>query len=183
MNPWNPIAIDDQASIDIRQSAARWRLAIRYLACAMFWWTVPTALAQSGGGFDLTWSAVTGGAQTSTAGGFAVSGTVGQHDAGTPMADAGGVYEVTGGFWVVQTPCTCELYGDVVATCVVDVDDILYVLNSFADPGSFPKGDLEPCGGDDDVDVDDILAELNAFAGIFACPHPCPSEVGVANSE
>lgn len=41
----------------------------------------------------------------STGGVYSVSGTVGQHDAGGPMAS--GAYSLTGGFWalsVVQTP-------------------------------------------------------------------------------
>jgi len=128
------------------------------------------ALAQSGGGFELTWSAIASGGQTLTGEGFEATGTAGQHDAG---ALAGGDFEVIGGFWAIETACTCELYGDLVVTCVVDVDDLLYVLDSFADPNSFPRGDIEPCGGDGDVDVDDILVELAAFAGLSACPHPC----------
>lgn len=68
----------------------------------------------------------------------------------------------------------CRLYGDVsAALCIVDVDDLLYVLDGFADPPSFPAADLEPCTGDGDVDVDDLLAELDAFAGSPACPDPC----------
>jgi len=72
----------------------------------------------------------------------------------------------------------CQLYGDVdggLGDCDVDVDDLLYVLDGFSDPASFPAADIEPCGGGDgDVDVDDLLAELDAFSGIYACPHPCP---------
>jgi len=56
--------------------------------------------------YSVGWSSVSGGGGTSTGGVFAVSGTIGQPDAGTPMS--GGNYSVTGGFWslisVVQTP-------------------------------------------------------------------------------
>ena len=56
--------------------------------------------------YSVGWSSVAGGGGTSTGGVFAVSGTIGQPDAGTPMS--GGNYSVTGGFWslisVVQTP-------------------------------------------------------------------------------
>jgi hypothetical protein len=38
--------------------------------------------AQSGGGFDLSWSTMDGGGGTSTGGAYAVSGTIGQPDAG-----------------------------------------------------------------------------------------------------
>ncbi len=55
------------------------------------------ALAQSGGGYDLTWSTVDGGGYTfSTGGGYALGGTVGQADAGTL---SGGGYTLSGGFW------------------------------------------------------------------------------------
>src|SRR5215469_18849024 len=61
-----------------------------------------TLLAQ----YSIDWFKVSGGGGTSTNGQYALSGTVGQHDAGGPMS--GGNYSVTGGFWslvaVVQTP-------------------------------------------------------------------------------
>jgi len=63
-------------------------------------------------------------------------------------------------------------YGDLVFPFgVVDVDDILFVLDSFST--STLGGDIEPCGGDGDVDVDDILSELAAFAGTELCPPGC----------
>lgn len=56
--------------------------------------------------YSVNWHKVAGGGGTSTNTQFAVSGTIGQPDAGGPMT-AGG-YSVTGGFWslinVVQTP-------------------------------------------------------------------------------
>lgn len=55
------------------------------------------ALAQTGGGYDLTWSSIDGGGHTfSTGGGYELGGTVGQPDAG---AMAGGGYTLSGGFW------------------------------------------------------------------------------------
>lgn len=57
----------------------------------------PAVLAQSGGGFDLAWSTVDGGgAMSSVGGGYSLSGTAGQPDAGWI---SGGVYAVSGGFW------------------------------------------------------------------------------------
>ena len=56
--------------------------------------------------YTIDWYKVSGGGGTSTGGVYAVSGTIGQHDAGGPMT--GGSYSLTGGFWslitVVQTP-------------------------------------------------------------------------------
>jgi hypothetical protein len=67
-------------------------------------WLIPVlASAQQ---YSIDWYKVSGGGGTSSNGQYAVSGTVGQHDAGGPMT--GGQYSLTGGFWalisVVQTP-------------------------------------------------------------------------------
>jgi hypothetical protein len=56
--------------------------------------------------YSIDWYKIAGGGGTSTNGQYAVSGTIGQHDAGGPIT--GGNYSLTGGFWalisVVQTP-------------------------------------------------------------------------------
>ena len=61
--------------------------------------------------YSIDWFTVDGGGGTSTGGTYAVSGTIGQPDAGGPMS--GGNYSLTGGFWalisVVQTPGTPNL--------------------------------------------------------------------------
>jgi hypothetical protein len=55
--------------------------------------------------YSIDWYKIAGGGGTSTGGVYAVSGTIGQPDAGGPMT--GGNYALTGGFWalisVVQT--------------------------------------------------------------------------------
>jgi hypothetical protein len=64
---------------------------------------IPTiSFAQS---YTIDWYKVSGGGGTSTGGNYQVSGTIGQHDAGSAMT--GGSYSLTGGFWAlyaVQTP-------------------------------------------------------------------------------
>ena len=58
---------------------------------------VTVALAQSGGGYDLSWSSVDGGGYTFSSGGaYTLGGTVGQPDAGLL---SGGNYTLGGGFW------------------------------------------------------------------------------------
>jgi hypothetical protein len=61
-----------------------------------------TAFAQS---YSIAWHTIDGGGGTSTGGVYAVSGTIGQPDAGRM---SGGNYSVDGGFWgliaAVQTP-------------------------------------------------------------------------------
>ena len=61
-----------------------------------------TARAQN---FSIDWSTIDGGGGTSTGGVYAVSGTIGQPDAGKM---SGGNYSINGGFWgiiaAIQTP-------------------------------------------------------------------------------
>src|SRR6516164_922401 len=56
--------------------------------------------------FSIDWFKIAGGGGTSTNSQYSLSGTIGQHDAGGPMA--GGNYSLAGGFWslisVVQIP-------------------------------------------------------------------------------
>ena len=55
--------------------------------------------------YAIDWHTIDGGGGTSTGDVYAVSGTIGQPDAGETMA--GGLYSLTGGFWaihVIQTP-------------------------------------------------------------------------------
>jgi hypothetical protein len=64
-------------------------VALMLLACS-------PALAQTGGGYDLTWSTIDAGGSMSSGGGYSLSGTIGQPDAG---ALNGGGYVLRGGFW------------------------------------------------------------------------------------
>jgi hypothetical protein len=68
-----------------------------WLAACLLLFAVLPALAQSGGGYDLTWNTVDGGgASFSTGGGYSLGGTAGQPDAGLMQ---GGAYTLAGGFW------------------------------------------------------------------------------------
>ncbi len=66
----------------------------------------PFCLSVFAQSYSIDWYKVSGGGGASTNGQYAVSGTIGQHDASGPMT--GGNYSLTGGFWslisVVQTP-------------------------------------------------------------------------------
>jgi hypothetical protein len=55
-----------------------------------------TVLAQSGGGYDLTWNTIDNGGILSSGGDYTLHGTIGQADAGEL---AGGGYTLAGGFW------------------------------------------------------------------------------------
>ncbi len=67
-----------------------------------------SALAQN---YSIDWSTIDGGGGTSTGGVYAVTGTIGQPDAGTMT---GGSFSLTGGFWslinLVQTPGAPTLF-------------------------------------------------------------------------
>lgn len=75
---------------------ARWALLLILAAFLLLAFAIGVS-AQTGGGYDLTWSTVDGGGITfSTGGGYSLGGTVGQPDAG---ALTGGGYTLAGGFW------------------------------------------------------------------------------------
>ena len=68
-------------------------LAVLFVALSL---SIATTSAQSGGGYDLTWSTIDGGGGDSAGGGYSLSGTIGQPDAGVL---SGGGYTLKGGFW------------------------------------------------------------------------------------
>lgn len=57
------------------------------------------ALSASAQNYSIDWFKVAGGGGTSTNGQYSLSGTIGQHDAGSPLT--GGNYSLTGGFWAL----------------------------------------------------------------------------------
>ena len=84
-----------------------WRLKLGASLVLACWWLVlllGTSITQAQ--YSIDWFKIAGGGGSSTGGVYAVSGTIGQHDAGGPMTN--GSYSITGGFWVlpilVQTP-------------------------------------------------------------------------------
>lgn len=116
-----------------------------------------TALGQSGGPYDLTWSNIGAGGSAS-GGGYTLSGTAGQPDAG---ALSGGSYTLTGGFWGGGTPC--NLPED------IDGDGQVTVLDVQADASAW--GTATPAfpydqNNDGDVDVQDVMLVAAAFGGV-----------------
>jgi len=67
------------------------------LATCLLLLAAATVLAQSGGGYDLSWSTIDGGGYTFSSGeGYSLGGTAGQPDADLLT---GGAYSLAGGFW------------------------------------------------------------------------------------
>src|SRR6202142_3086916 len=81
---------------------------MKYLVLSFCWLFSSPGIAQQ---YSIDWYKTAGGGGNSSGGTYAVSGTIGQQDAGGPMT--GGSYSLTGGFWalisVVQTPGTPNL--------------------------------------------------------------------------
>jgi hypothetical protein len=66
-------------------------------------------LAQSGGGYDLSWSTIDGGGYTfSTGGTYSLGGTAGQPDAGLLTGEG---YTLGGGFWGGGAQASAEAGG------------------------------------------------------------------------
>jgi hypothetical protein len=108
--------------------------------------------------------------------------------AGTPCSDDGDpdtIDECNGATLCVHT-VDCQLHGDVFPTdpppgnCIVDLDDVIYVLAGFASANpcvTHPGANLLPCGQpcqSSPTDLDDALSVLAAFAGDYDCSHPDP---------
>ena len=68
-----------------------WKTVLSWLAL------LSPMIAASAQNYAIDWFKVAGGGGTSTGGVYALSGTVGQHDAGGPHT--GGNYSLVGGFW------------------------------------------------------------------------------------
>jgi len=67
------------------------------MGMGLFLLLASVALAQSGSGYDLSWSTVDGGGGTfSTGGDYSLGGTAGQPDAGLLSGEG---YTLAGGFW------------------------------------------------------------------------------------
>lgn len=80
-----------------QRSTFRWIARAAALALAAGVLATP-ALAQTGGGYDLTWNTFDGGGATfSAGGGYELGATIGQPDAAQSLT--GGAYRLSGGFW------------------------------------------------------------------------------------
>jgi len=102
-------------------------------------WAAPLAGPPA---FDLSWHTIDGGGGTSTGGSFALSGTIGQHDAGVM---SGGSFELVGGFWAVGGEPVLICIGDFVTNAtlqpppdgIVDGADLAFLIGAWgANPGS-----------------------------------------------
>ena len=133
---------------------------IAYIIAVLFCATAAALAPLGGGDFDLSWHTIDGGGGTSAGGGFELSGTIGQHDAGQTMT--GGSFALIGGFWAgagsapgIPCPWDLDMSGS------VGTSDLLDLLAQWGTPGS---ADFD---GNGIVGTSDLLALLANWG-------PCP---------
>ncbi len=118
------------------------------------------ARAQTGGGFDLTWNTCDGGGSASSGGGFVVTGTIGQPDAGRLTGTA---VVLSGGFWGLYEPVTCYANCDSSTTVpILNVLDFNCFLNRFAAGDPYAN-----CDGSTTPPILNVL-DFNCFLNRFA---------------
>jgi len=132
------------------------------------------ARAQSGGGYDLSWSTVDVGGGTSTGGPLALSGTIGQSDAGDL---AGESTALKGGYWAGRVSAGGDCNGD----GSLDAGDMsALVLEIFDADGALPVnapqstfvGDPDGCDAnrDNTVNAGDMSCTvIKLFGGPGGC--------------
>ena len=84
-----------------------WKRLTPVLAVLAVLVLVVPAMAQSGGGYDLTWSTIDGGGGELTGGEYTLAGTVGQPE---PGALTGGPYIAEGGFWAMFSETVYRIF-------------------------------------------------------------------------
>ncbi len=125
----------------------------------------PASLAQSGGPYDLSWSTIdAGGDMEMTGGSFALSGSIGQFDAGPTI---NGRYGVEGGYWSVpmagpSVGCNEADLAEPFGT--LDFSDVIAFLSAFGAMEN--SADLAAPFGV--FDFSDVIAFLTAFGA--GCP-------------
>jgi hypothetical protein len=122
--------------------------------------------------FSIDWYVIRGGGGTSTGGGYELSGTIGQPDAGSL---AGGGYDMNGGFWPPVAPSCCPFAGDLSDPCndIVNVSDFTVFAaaygSSVGDPNYSVCADLSPPGAPNGVIN---VSDFTVFTGQYG--QPCP---------
>jgi len=78
-----------RCAVSLGKSVKSWFLLLLLTGCLPAW----------GQSYSINWYTIDGGGGTSGGGSYALSGTIGQHDASLPMT--GGNYALVGGFWAI----------------------------------------------------------------------------------
>ena len=136
-------------------------LQAKVLAGAVIGISATAALALAPPPFTLDWFTIdNGGTMSSGDGRLALSGTIGQADAGGGMIGEG--LELTGGFWFGRVPGDCNWDGGI---NLFDHEDFVACMGG---PSSAPGPSFCPCldlDGDRDVDLSDFAEFQRIFHG------------------
>lgn len=133
-----------------------------------------TGLADS---YDLSWFTVDGGGDMfTTGGGFELSGTIGQADAGAVIL-SGGNFELTGGFWAFVTPPSCA--GDLNCDGQVSFGDINAFVLRLSNPSAYATTFPGCPNGNGDINGSGAVAfdDINPFVALLSnnpLPIVCP---------
>jgi hypothetical protein len=113
------------------------------------------------GDYRIIWSTIDSGGGSSRDGAYVLTGTIGQADTGYY---GGGLYEMSGGFWVGGRPL-----------CIVNLEDFAQFASHWLD-GPCDAGNYW-CGGADLNQQDDVnVQDLTILAGqwLLICPFNWP---------
>lgn len=148
---------------------------IKPFICAIapmsFLWSMAPATTEAGVEYQIVKNTVDCGGGASTGGAYALSGTIGQPDAGVV---SGGSFQLSGGFWTagvpVGVPCgnnsDCVLADDAPdAVCTFD-----RCVSGFCTQEPIEYGDVNGAGPNT-PNLDDILCCLSGFSDFNACPN------------
>lgn len=130
--------------------------------------SVGIALAQTGGGYDLTWYTIDGGGHIfSNDAGYDLGGTIGQPDSGPESGPlTGGSYSLVGGFWpAAAAVCACP--GDMNGDTKKNGKDVQMFVNCYVWGNGCSCADVDGSGGVTPADLNAFIADLLAGA---TCP-------------
>lgn len=89
--------------------SAQLRTAVFHTLTTATLFTLAIGAAVGGESLSVDWSTVDAGGGTASGGDFSLTGTIGQVDADSLQPAAGGNFELTSGFWVVEPAVVSEL--------------------------------------------------------------------------
>lgn len=107
---------------------------------AAYFLLTASALAQSGGDYDLSWFTIDGGGRTIADGNYRLKGSIGQPDAGPLMS--GGNYTLVGGFRPAAYIPAIPIPGDINGDRVVNIEDLAILTVQWLTAGGSPSADL-----------------------------------------
>jgi hypothetical protein len=126
--------------------------------------TIPCAATLLTHAYTIPWYTIDGGGGHSSSNSYDLHGTIGQHDAGEPQA--GGTFELRGGFWTSTTGATAP--GDCDFNGLIDFADFNQLENCHLGPDNGISGSCECLDLDSDSHIS--MADFAIFQKIYTGP-------------